>query len=368
MELYVGTMTGTSLDAIDCALFDCKPHKTHLIEQHSLTYPTALRGQALQLAQNQAMPISVIGELDTELGELYAQAILALLDKAKVKPERVRAIGNHGQTVWHQPQGPVRFSTQLGNPNIIAARTGIVTIADFRRMDMAYGGQGAPLAPAFHAAVFGSKSENRGILNIGGIANLSFLNKHELVLGFDSGPGNMLMDGWIQENLQEPYDENGQWASNGKVNEALLETMLFAPYFIQKPPKSTGRELFNLEWLQEKLRFTHQKISASDIQATLCELTARSICEAIRLHSPIELDAVYVCGGGVNNRYLIERIRKLNADLKISSTTELGIDPQWVECGIFAWLAQQRIHQQPIDLRKITGATQATLLGAIYSP
>lgn len=368
MELYVGTMSGTSLDALDCAVFDCEAHQVKLIANHSIKYPAELRQKILRLAQNAPMPIAEIGHIDNELGQLYGEAIIQLLHKANLKASQIQAIGNHGQTVWHQPSGEHRFSIQLGNPNIIAARTGIPSIADFRRMDMANGGQGAPLAPAFHAAVFGSKHENRGILNLGGIANLTVLKHHEMVMGFDTGPSNMLMDAWIQHNLQQPYDDNGQWAKSGTVNHALLEQILAEPYFALSPPKSTGRELFNIAWLNKILAKSSFQLSANDVQATLCELTASSICHAVRTHVPIELDAIYVCGGGIQNQFLIERIRKLNSDLKIASTLELGIDPQWVECGIFAWLAKQRLQQIPIPLNSITGASRASILGAVYLP
>ena|SRR3990167_7078446 len=363
---FIGMMSGTSLDAIDCGLFSIIDDFFILEEHYTLAYPAPLREKILSLCQNKSLTISEVGLIETELSECYAEAVLALLKKATRLPEEIIAIGNHGQTVYHSPEGAHPFTIQLGNSNIIAARTQINTVSDFRRMDMAYGGQGAPLAPGFHAACFSSSHEKRGVLNIGGMANITFLAKDYPVLGFDIGAGNVLMDAWIQTHLNKPFDESGQWARGGKCHAALLNQMMQEPYLHLPIPKSTGRELFNLAWLNQQLQKINEIISPQDVQATLCEFTARCIQESMMTFLPTSIDSLYVYGGGANNIYLLERLTLLLPLIKISTTAELGIPPGWVEAATFAWLAKQRLDNKAGNLVSVTGANKPATLGAVY--
>lgn len=364
---FIGMMSGTSLDAIDCGLFSTVNNFFVLEEHYTLPYPARLREKILSLCQNKSTTISEVGLIETELSECYAKAVLALLKKANLSPEKIIAIGNHGQTVYHSPEGVHPFTMQLGNSNIIAARTQIDTVSDFRRMDMAYGGQGAPLAPAFHAACFSSPHEKRGILNIGGMSNITFLAKDYPVLGFDISAGNVLMDAWIQTHLNKPFDENGQWAKSGKCHDVLLSQLMQEPYLKLPIPKSTGRELFNLAWLNQHLQQLDEIILPQDVQTTLCEFTARCIQESMMRFLPSSIDSLYIYGGGANNIYLLERLTCLLPLIKISTTAELGISPGWVEAATFAWLAKQRVENKPGNLVCVTGADRAAVLGAVYS-
>lgn len=359
-ELYIGLMSGTSIDGIDAVLVDLEHHQPQVIGTHYEKMPENLRKSILELCQPSANEINRMGELDVALGLHFANAAKALLKQHPEAKNHVKAIGSHGQTIRHYPDK--KFTLQIGDPNIIATETGITTIADFRRRDIAEGGQGAPLVPAFHQAVFATDKTNRVIVNIGGIANVTLLPANSAqIIGFDTGPGNTLIDAWAESHLQKPQDENGAWASKGIISQSLLENLLNDPYFKLAPPKSTGREYFNLQWLSNYLA---NSININDIQTTLVELTAHTIIDAINQHMP---DAeIYICGGGVHNNYLMQRMRALAPKHLIESTQKLGVDPDWVEAIAFAWLAKQTINKKPGNLAAVTGANKQTILGGVY--
>ncbi len=365
-ELYVGLMSGTSLDGIDAVLVDLEDRAPRLQATHQAPLPEALRGR-IEALMGGAHTLSELGELDRILGELCADTVLRLLDRASTPAQAIQAIGSHGQTLYHQPRGTPPFTLQIGDPNVIAERTGITTVADLRRRDMAAGGEGAPLVPAFHAAALHSASEDRVILNVGGIANITVLaaDPARPVTGFDTGPGNTLMDAWIRRHLNETFDRDGRWAAQGKAHAGLVRHMLNAPYFAAPPPKSTGREDFHLEWLEAQLRALDRTLSPQDIQASLLELTAQSIAQAISAQLPIS-PRVLVCGGGTHNRALMSRLQALLPGARVQSTAALGLDPDWVEATAFAWLAQQTLKGAPGNLPSVTGARRAVVLGGIY--
>lgn len=365
MNLYIGLMSGTSVDGIDAALVHFENNQMQVIETHYTPYAAPIRQRILDLCQPGENEIQRMGELDRELGIAFAETSLALLDKTSFSAKQIKAIGSHGQTIRHSPKSAHSFSMQIGDPNTIAALTNITTIADFRRKDMALQGQGAPLVPAFHQMFFGNNT-NRAIVNIGGIANITLLmpNQPMSVLGFDTGPGNTLMDAWIASTLGNSFDKDGQLAAQGHVNTALLSQLLEDAYFHLAPPKSTGREYFHLDWLKPALT---SNLSPADVQATLVELTARTIIDSIKQY--FSSGDVLICGGGARNSHLMQRILLLAGnDLKVASTEAYGLHPDWVEATAFAWLAKQTLNQLPGNLPKVTGATRPAILGGIYQP
>jgi anhydro-N-acetylmuramic acid kinase len=364
-ELYLGLISGTSADAIDVVLARFGP-STQLVARLAVPYPASLRSRVLALARSDAAAsLDELGRLDVELGAAFADAALALLEQAGVSASSVHALGSHGQTVRHGPYGPVPFTTQLGDPNVIAERTGITTVADFRRRDMAASGQGAPLLPALHDALFSQPGRSRVVLNLGGIANITLLSGDAVtpVRGFDTGPANCLMDAWSLRHRGIARDEGGVWAASGKIDAALLRDFLSEPYFALPAPKSTGRELFNLDWLDHRL--AHHRVSEVDVQATLLELSVRTIANAIRLHGH-KVDEVLACGGGVHNEALMSALRQALAPATVKSTADYGMDPDFVEATAFAWLARRRLQGLPGNLPAVTGARGARVLGAIY--
>ncbi|MBL1143266.1 MAG: anhydro-N-acetylmuramic acid kinase [Proteobacteria bacterium] len=361
---YIGLMSGTSMDAIDAALveFDSKA-KLKLYREYPID--NSLRHQVRLI--NEKSDLGSIADLDHELGYLFANAVNNLLREANISSDAVVAIGSHGQTILHRPDGTHKTSIQISDPNIICAKTGITTVADFRRMDMAFGGQGAPLASAFHQYQFQQNDKSLVTLNIGGIANITLLpNDGSKVIGFDTGPGNGLLDDWIQLNKNEEYDKDSIWAQSGAVNNELLEQLLSDKYFSMPAPKSTGREYFNLEWLNNFLSKHTTDIKPVDIQATLLHLSIISICDAIKEVAP-EYNEVLLCGGGAYNPVFITLIQSLLADMKVTTTTEYGLTPDCIEAVTFAWLAKQRMENKSANLPDVTGATRAVLLGGIYS-
>lgn len=366
-EFYIGLMSGTSMDAVDAVLVDLR-NNVHVICHH-YTVPISgrLRTRLIAVAQGEPTTLHQLTELDVRLGHLFADAALTLLQQSGTPTETVRAIGSHGQTVYHRPTGTFPTSLQIGDPNIIAERTGIVTVADFRRRDMAAGGQGAPLVPAFHEAVFRLNDRNRVILNIGGIANITILPADPLINinGFDTGPGNTLMDSWIKRQLRKNKDDCGRWAASGMVDDSLLNRMLKDPYFRKTPPKSTGREYFNMAWLEKALKRQINRLPAKHVQATLCELTARTICEGIHENAP-KTDEILVCGGGVHNLALMLRMQMLMGDVRMISTEEFNTDPDYVEAIAFAWLAKQTLEHRAGNIPSVTGARHRVVLGGIY--
>lgn len=310
-----------------------------------------------------AIPLDELGALDVAVGECFAEAALDVLARAGVSAGEVRAIGSHGQTVRHRPHATHPFSLQIGDAAVIAERTGLCTVSDFRRADVAAGGQGAPLAPAFHAAILADRVPC-AVLNLGGIANLSLLDRIGDVLGFDTGPANCLMDAWHERHMGAPCDRDGAWAASGICDEDLLGNLLSDPYFAAAMPKSTGREYFNLAWLEA--RIGPRTLRAVDVQATLLHLSARSIADAVRLTSP-DTAQVFACGGGVHNGSLMQALAHEFGAISISSTAEVGIDPDYVEAALFAWLARERLAGRPGNRIGVTGARAPRMLGAIHA-
>jgi len=365
---YVGLMSGTSMDGIDAALVAFGDHECEVKATQAVDYPKDLRDELLTASRQPAQcTVDKIGQLDRWIGECFRDATLQLLKKANVDSRSVVAIGSHGQTLRHQPRGARPFTLQIGDPNIIASGTGITTVGDFRRRDLAVGGEGAPLAPAFHRWLFADTDKSRAVLNIGGIANVTMLsNTTDRVIGFDTGPGNTLLDGWIRANLDKPFDSDGGWSRSGTVNEPLLGQMLADPYFDQPPPKSTGFEYFNGGWTRSRLAsLGGLTIPAADIQATLAELSARTIATSILKFAP-DIDEVLVCGGGIHNADLMQRLRGYLTGAQVSSTDLYGLHPDWVEAAAFAWLAKRRLEGKTGNLPEVTGASRAAVLGAIY--
>ncbi|MDY0970915.1 anhydro-N-acetylmuramic acid kinase [Siccibacter turicensis] len=360
---YIGVMSGTSLDGVDVVLAAIDEHL--VAQQASLSWPmpVALKEDVLAVCQGQTLTLAQLGRLDTRLGRLFADAVQALMKQEGLRPEDVMAVGCHGQTVWHEPQGDAPHSLQIGDNNQITARTGVTVVGDFRRRDMALGGQGAPLVPAFHQALLAHPVERRMVLNIGGIANLSLLIPHQPVRGFDTGPGNMLMDAWIWRQKGKPYDKDAGWAMQGKVTLPLLQQFLSDPYFAAPAPKSTGREYFNYGWLERQLA-AFPGLAPEDVQATLTELTAVSISEQVLLNGGCE--RLLVCGGGSRNPLLMARLAALLPGIEVSSTDEAGISGDDMEALAFAWLAYRTLSGLPGNLPSVTGATRSSVLGAIY--
>lgn len=358
-------MSGTSLDGVDAALVDFSPaeHGTQFCRiagTQFVAYPPALRHELLALHAASENELERTALLGNRLAALYAQAVEQLLNRAGFEPSLINVIGCHGQTIRHRPE--LGFTLQIGNAALLAELTGISVVADFRSRDIAAAGQGAPLVPAFHQAAFADARYHRVIVNIGGIANLTSLPVGGQISGFDSGPGNMLMDAWSEIHLGKAYDESGHWAASGQPIDELLEALLAHDFFRQPPPKSTGRELFNLQWLRQYLQPGHKSV---DIQRTLLELTAHSIAVAINKHCD-GADEVYVCGGGAHNRALLQRLQQLVHPAKISLTDDLGVSVDWVEAAAFAWLARQCLRNQAGNIPAVTGAKGSRVLGAIY--
>lgn len=367
-QYYLGMMSGTSLDGVDVALVDFE-HQPNVIAADFTPMPENLRQKITALVQSGETTLQALGELDHQLGRLYSDCVNQFLQKQGLSPSQIQAIGCHGQTVWHAPKGENPFTMQIGDMNLLAAKTGITVVGDFRRKDMAFGGQGAPLVPAFHQAVFSDENWATVVLNIGGISNISVLIPGQGGMGFDTGPGNTLLDQWIEQHQGVRYDKNGEWGAQGKVNEVLLSALLEEPFFQLPPPKSTGRELFNLTWLQAKLEKIISKtpaLSPQDVQATLVALTVESIAQAldkIQSHLPCRL---FVCGGGAKHPFIMNGLRERLPQWQVQTTETVGFDVDYVEAAAFAWLAYRRMQNLPANLPSVTGAKSAVCLGAIF--
>ncbi len=365
--LYVGLMSGTSMDGIDAVLLEIRDGGFRLIASHSHPWPDRVVGQLRTLAAPGADHVDLLGETDALAGEAMAGAALALLERSGVGTADITAIGSHGQTVRHRPSANPPFTLQIGDPHRIAEITGIATVADFRRRDVAAGGQGAPLVPAFHAAAFADATgrECRAILNVGGIANLTLLpaDAASPVLGFDTGPGNCLMDGWARRQIGTPFDRDGTFASRGTVMPGLLDAMLADGYFSQPPPKSTGPEHFSADWLDRHL--VGRSLPPQDVQATLAALTARSISLEIARHAP-DTRRLIVCGGGAHNGTLMTRLRRELPTCVVETSEAYGLHPDWVEAAAFAWLAHRTMGGQAGNLPSVTGARHPVVLGAVH--
>ena len=364
-KLYIGLMSGTSLDGVDVVIASFTP-MPRIWYQTTLPFPPDLRERILNVIQGEKIEIAQVGRLDAELGELFAEAVLHALDESKIEAKEIEAIGSHGHTFWHEPYGDPAFSMQLGDPTRIAVATGINTIADFRRKDIALGGQGAPLVPAFHAAVF-SSPQLRVILNIGGISNITVLQGNQKPIGYDTGPGNVLLDIWTKKNLNKIFDENGEWASSGQVIDSLLEVFLQDDYLKEPPPKSTGREHFNHKWLMDRLYQAEisQLNNAADVARTILEFTVLATSHEIAKYG--EMGQVYVCGGGAKNSLILQRLAERLPMWQVRTTDQVGISSDYLEALAFAWLAYRYIHKLPGNLPSVTGASKHAVLGNFYS-
>lgn len=365
-DLYLGLMSGTSMDGVDGVLADFSGDKPTVLAHASAPFDMALKSELLALNTSGADELHRAALAGNALMRLYAQVVRRVLAAADRQPAAVRAIGAHGQTVRHRPQefDGTGYTLQLCQPALLAELTGIEVVADFRSRDVAAGGQGAPLAPFFHRAMFGQAGDTVGVLNIGGISNLSLLRHDGSQLGFDCGPGNALMDAWCQHHTGQPFDDAGAWAATGQVLPALLQDLLREPYFNKLPPKSTGRDLFNEPWLQPRLQ-AHGDAQPQDVQATLAELTARACAQDVLRHEP-ELQRLIVCGGGALNTHLMRRLQAMLPDTQVASSADSGLPPLQVEAAAFAWLARKTVLREKLELESTTGAQGARVLGAVY--
>ena len=368
---YLGLISGTSVDTVDAVIasFGAASGSTRLLHAHGHPVPPRLQRELLEVAASARTTLARIARLDVEVGHLFADAALSAVEGAGLRPGDIAAVGSHGQTVRHEPGGRFPSTTQIGDPNVIAHRTGITTVADFRRRDMAAGGQGAPLAPAFHEAVMSHPSARRAIVNLGGIANVTLLDPVGPAasgpLGFDCGPANGLLDAWARRHLDAPFDEDGNWAARGAVHGPLLERMLADPYFSLPAPKSTGRGYFDEGWIDGRLRSAGRAVAPVDVQRTLCELTAATVAAALHAHGR-GTDEVYLCGGGVHNRTLVERLSARLSPREVMRTDVLGISADYVEAAAFAWLAKCALEGIPGNRPSVTGATEPVVLGGVY--
>jgi len=370
-QRYIGLMSGTSLDGIDAAMIEITPEaRPRLVATQAVDIPAALREQLLTLCHSDHALFSQLAAAEQAFSTLQAEAVMTLLTRTDTRAEDIRAIGSHGQTIEHAPGGHAggpAYTLQLDNPSLLAELTGCTVVADFRRRDLAAGGQAAPLAPAFHQALFRDVHQSRVVLNLGGFANITWLPAgNGTPLGFDTGPANVLLDAWYQRHHEQAlFDRDGNWAAGGKVDHALLERLLNEPFFHQSPPRSTGRELFHLAWLEGHLS---GKETAQDVQTTLAELTARSVAEGIQQLNQQQRFQLIVAGGGAYNTDLCQRINNHLPEATLTTPDDWGWPADWIEAGAFAWLAYRRLHDLPGNLPSVTGAAGTRVLGGIYAP
>jgi anhydro-N-acetylmuramic acid kinase len=365
-ELYIGLMSGTSLDGADVAIVELDDTNCAVHASDTTPFPEQLSIQLRALAKTPEVSLVELGTLDAALGSFFAGCVQKILVTSGRKASDIVAIGHSGHTVFHKPAQPHPFTMQIGDPNIIAAETGIDVVADFRRMDVAHGGQGAPLVPTFHAWRFADPHEVRVTLNLGGVANITVINPGEPLTGFDTGPANSLLDAWCRRCWDERYDVDGHRARSGEIVPDLLAIFVADPYFERLPPKSTGFEYFNLSWVAEKLAQCDQTITDSDVLTTLTEVTAATVSNSIKASAP-EAGRVILCGGGAFNSYLVERLEFHLPASVVESSSAHGVAPEWVEALAFAWLAKKRLEDRPGNATAVTGARHATTLGGIYS-
>lgn len=366
-RLFLGLISGTSADGIDAALVRFDGEHAHarptLVFGRTYAWEPGLRERLVALGQRaQALTLDEVGELDVRIGHAFAAAAQAAIRASGMATRDIAAIGSHGQTLRHHPHGEAPFTLQLGDANVIAERCGVAVVADFRRRDVAAGGHGAPLVPAFHAAVLHAPDEDRAILNLGGIANVTLLPAQGTVRGFDTGPANGLMDAWCLRHTDQPFDADGAFAAQGRVDAALLARLLAEPWFAAPPPKSTGRDQFHLDWVESRLAGQE---AAADVQATLLALTAHSVRDALRASQP-QTRRVIACGGGVHNPRLLAALAEAMPDAIIDSSAAHGLDPDFVEAMAFAWLAREHLAGRPGNLPAVTGAAGPRVLGALY--
>lgn len=364
-ELIIGMQSGTSRDGVDAVLVSFREGSMDILHAICTPYPPAIKQTLDQLLETGKPPSEKLaGLLDESLARFFARVAQNLVRETGMEMHDIRAIGSNGQNVWHQPRGDKPFTMQLGKGELIARNTSSIAVTNFRNADVKAGGEGAPLAPLLHRHLFRSETENRAVLNLGGIANITILPRGDDITGFDCGPGNCLTDAWTRRHLHKDYDHSGLWASKGKADPGLLEYLLNDPYFNEPAPKSTGLEYFNMKWLEEGLAGSN--LSAGTVQTTLVELSALSIADSLREFPAT--DRLLVCGGGAHNAFLMRRIAAALPDVIVEPTTRHGADPDWVEGLLFAWLARQRLKGQVQDTTAITGATHPVLLGDIHTP
>ena len=363
MNYYIGLLSGTSVDGIDAAVISFDENYIELVCSHEQKFSGKLKSNLQSIIKSQSVSLKQLSDTDAKLADEFSLAVNTLLEKANLSKKDIIAIGSHGQTIYHQPDGNLRNTIQIGSPHRLAAQTGITVVNNFRNFDMALGGQGAPLAPLIHQKLFTQNNKNTAVINLGGIANISFIGtSYKQPIGYDIGPANCLIDEWNFIHQKTEFDENGLWAKNGQVNKTLLEKMLNDNYFQQPYPKSTGREYFNLNWLKG-FEGEFNKTSAGDIQTTLTHLVAASIAKSIQ-QQPHTIDSIVIMGGGANNGYMQELIEQYS-NIPTSTSQQYGYDPDWVEAILFAYLAYKRINNQKLNLSSFTGSSKALLVGDI---
>ena len=365
-DYYIGLMSGTSMDGIDAALVRFGEGSVEELTTHEQAYPDEIRAKLRAAIAGPALRrVADVADLHRDVGHCFRDAANALLNRTGLEPSEVAAIGSHGQTIRHEPNALEPFSLQIGDADVIATGTGISTVADFRSADIAAGGQGAPLAPAFHEWLLREAGDLRTVVNIGGIANVTVLPAgDEATTGFDTGPGNTLLDAWCRRHRGQTFDDSGAWPARGRVDLSLLRRLLVDPYFGAPPPKSTGVEYFNLGWLDANGAGSAEPV---DVQATLAALTAKTVGDAIR-QAAAENCTVFVCGGGVHNGHLMRLLAEELPDCRVQSTASAGLDPDWVEAVAFAWLAKRRLEGRTGSLASVTGASGDSVLGVIHEP
>ncbi len=364
-EIYVGLMSGTSADSIDCATLDLSSEEIKVINCKNFEIPMDLKKDIIQSSQSEKIEQELIDDLDFRMADVLADSVKKIISGSDIEAKDIKAIGSHGQTIKHEPKSETPYTLQIGDPQKISNDLDITTVGNYRHDDIEAGGEGAPLTPVFHKTVFGSDKKRKVIVNIGGITNITALNYPELI-GFDTGPGNCLMDCWSRINNVGDYDDRGSWAASGTINRSLLEVMMQDKYFSRKYPKSSGPDYFSHEWIQENLLRLSKEILAEDVQATLAQVTVISLIESINFLN-LSNENIYLCGGGVHNDFLCSEINK-QSKARVSTTLELGIDPDYVEAICFGWLAKQRIENKSFDLSEITGSKGEVYLGRIYEP
>jgi anhydro-N-acetylmuramic acid kinase len=366
MPLVIGLMSGTSLDGVDGVLVEINNGSMQTLAHAHRAFDPTLRAELLALNSPGPNELHRAALAGNAIARAYAAVVAEVLKASGRDAAQITALGAHGQTVRHRPGefDGTGYTCQLLNGSLLAELTGIDVAADLRSRDVAAGGQGAPLAPGFHAALFARAGQERGVLNLGGIANLTRLGADGSVLGFDTGPANALLDGWCERHRQQAYDADGTWAAFGKVIDALLDDLLAEPFFRQAPPKSTGRDLFNLAWLDDHLA-RHPAAQPQDVQATLAALTVRSVAQAVQAHAP-QLQSLYVCGGGARNGHLMRGLAQALPGVRVTTTADLGVPADQVEAVAFAWLAHRMVTRQPGNLPAVTGARAPRVLGALH--
>ena len=364
-EIYLGLMSGTSVDSVDCATLDLSSEEVRVLSCKNFEIPKDLKKDIIQSSQSEKIEQELIDDLDFRMAEVLVKSAKKIISDSNIEVKDIKAIGSHGQTIKHEPRSETPYTLQIGDPQKISNDLNITTVGNYRHDDIEAGGEGAPLTPVFHNTVFRSDGKKKAIVNIGGITNITALNYPELI-GFDTGPGNCLMDCWNRIHNVGNYDDRGSWASSGTINQSLLGVMMEDEYFSRKYPKSTGPDYFSHEWIQKNLLKLSKEIPAEDVQATLAQVTVVSLIESINSLN-LSKENIYLCGGGVHNDFLCGEINK-QSKKRVSTTIELGIDPDYLEAICFGWLAKQRIENKSFNLSEITGSKGEVYLGRIYKP